>query len=137
MNSLFLMSLAKYKNLVSVVVTYRKKILFSSSLALLLLSLVAKVLNNMKSKGRYKTLSKNQKKTLLKSKLFFRGIFQKVKIELNGNEGIKYSKTQMFLDKIVKNYQMKQRFVQKKEEKETKKDKVFYCILNNYLNQKA
>ena len=43
----------------------------------------------------------------------------------------------MFLDKIVKNYQMKQRFEQKKEEKETKKDKVFYCILNNYLNQKA
>ena len=91
----------------------------------------------MSNQRKFKTLSKNQKKTLLKSKLFFRGIFQKVKIELNGNEGIKYSKTQMFLDKIVKNYQMKQRFVQKKEEKETKKDKVFYCILNNYLNQKA
>lgn len=137
MNSIFGCQIAKYRQLFTLIIPYKRKLIFSTSLAFFLLSLVARVLRSMSNQRKFKTLSKNQKKTLLKSKLFFNGIFKKVKIELTGNEGIKYSKTQMFLDKIVNNYQMKQKMEKKINlEKESKQDKVFYCILNNYLNKK-
>lgn len=136
MNSIIWYQIAKYRQLFNLIIPYKRKIIFSSSFAFFLLSLVARILRNMSNQRKFKTLSKNQKKTLLKSKLFFNGVFKKVKIELTGNEGIKYSKTQMFLDKIVNNYQMKQKMEKKNSiEKENKQDKVFYCILNNYLNK--
>ena len=43
----------------------------------------------------------------------------------------------MFLDKIVNNYKKKKKMEKKINlEKESKQDKFFYCILNNYLNKK-
>ena len=64
----------------------------------------------------------------MKSKLFFKGFGQKVKIELNGNEGIKYSKTQLFLDKVIKNAQ-KQKMMKQFKQNELMKIRV--CLILN------
>lgn len=133
MNALASTALVKYKSMMFALVPYKRKIFFSSSLAAFLFTMIARVIQFKKMKK--KTLTKDQRKNLLRSKLFFRGVYNKVNIEITGNEGLKYSKTQMFLDKVLRQSQ-KNIFNQPADNTNHKEDKVFYCILNNYLNRK-
>lgn len=114
--------------LMTKIILYRQKILFSSTCAVFLLAIVVKTLEIKKSKIK---LSKSQRKDFLQSKFFFKGMYQKIRLEITGHEGIKYSKMQSFLDQISKKSLMKI-----SKQKNPKEDKVFYCLLNNYLNKK-
>ena len=152
MNTYLIHYFTKTRKVINTLVPYGGKLILPSSIAVFLIAITANIMNSIYFKRKFKSLSKNQKRILMKSKLFFKGFGQKVKIELNGNEGIKYSKTQLFLDKIIKNAQKQKMMKQFKQNElnhqrhlnakdkvkgtETKPDKVFFCILNNYLNRK-
>ena len=153
MNTYLIHYFTKTRKVINALVPYGGKLILPSSIAVFLIAITANIMNSIYFKRKFKSLSKNQKRILMKSKLFFKGFGQKVKIELNGNEGIKYSKTQLFLDKIIKNAQKQKMMKQVKQNElnnqrhlnvkdkvkgnEAKPDKVFFCILNNYLNRKG
>lgn len=131
MNPRSLISFSVYSKLIpyfNKIIPYRHKILFSSTFAVFLFGIVAKTLELKKSR---KKLSKSQRKDLLKARLFFKGVYHKIRLEITGNEGIKYSKMQSFLERVTN-----KKTIANPNQKALKEDKVFNCILNNYLNRK-
>ncbi len=73
--------------------------LFYTALTGFLLTIVSKIVQAHRRKCMF---NKNFKRKLRMSKLFFKGVFPNVRTEIKAIEGIKYTKTQLFLQNIVK-----------------------------------
>ena len=134
MNAWLYLQFLKYRKFFENLKPKNKGIILYTSLTSFIIANFIKFMR--RGKNKKKTLTKNQKKLLLKSKFFFKSIHtSKIRLEFTGNDGIKYTKTQMFLNKIYENSKNHNDKNKKNEDKKNEiKDKAFFNILNKYIN---
>ena len=120
MNSWLYIQFLKYRKFLESLTPHKRGIILYTSLSSFLITLFIKI-------------TKNQKKNLLKSKLFFKSVYtNKIKLEFTGNDGIKYTKAQLFLSKIYENSKNKNN--NKEKRVKNGRDKAFFTILNKYID---
>lgn len=131
MNSWLYIQFLKYRKFLESLTPHKRGIILYTSLSSFLITLFIKIMR--KGKDRKKSFTKNQKKNLLKSKLFFKSVYtNKIKLEFTGNDGIKYTKAQLFLSKIYENSKNKNN--NKEKRVKNGRDKAFFTILNKYID---
>ena len=134
MNALLYLQFLKYRKFFENISPKNKGIILYTSLTSFIIALFIKFMR--RGKNKKKTFTKNQKKLLLKSKFFFKSNHtSKIRLEFTGNDGIKYTKTQIFLNRIYENSKNHNIKNKKNEDKKNEiKDKAFFNILNKYIN---